>query len=123
MLLLFQVVSFRKETGEYLVDYSKFNATHEVQTPLCSSRDFIEYQKMMSDMAKVPNFVGGGPAIIADNSTESGPDSYRRSDSSPEGRMSDSKATDPLLDDDSGKASGTNSGAPVPHAASDISAT
>ncbi|XP_035216344.1 G protein-activated inward rectifier potassium channel 3-like [Stegodyphus dumicola] len=94
-----QVVSFRKETGEYLVDYSKFNATNEVQTPLCSARDFMEYQKMLAEVAKAPAFVNPPPA---DNSTTSTRDSYQRSNSSPEGRSNGSKllestAETPLL--------------------------
>ncbi|XP_037922076.1 G protein-activated inward rectifier potassium channel 3 isoform X3 [Hermetia illucens] len=36
------VVSFRKETGEYEVDYTRFNNTYEVDTPLCSSRQLDE---------------------------------------------------------------------------------
>lgn len=80
-----QVVSFRKETGEYLVDYSKFNATHEVQTPLCSSKDFSEYQRMLAEMAKSPGFTN--PAITDNFDVR---DSYQRSNSSPEARLLDS---------------------------------
>lgn len=32
------LVSFKKETGEYEVDYSLFNNTYEVDTPLCSAK-------------------------------------------------------------------------------------
>lgn len=32
-----------------MVDYSKFNATNEVQTPLCSARDFAEYQRLLAE--------------------------------------------------------------------------
>lgn len=31
------LVSFKKETGEHEVDYSQFNNTYEVDTPLCSA--------------------------------------------------------------------------------------
>lgn len=31
------LVNFKKETGEYEVDYSLFNNTYEVETPLCSA--------------------------------------------------------------------------------------
>lgn len=48
-----QVVSFRKETGEYLVDYSKFNNTHEVETPLCSAKVCYEYQRMVMDIPRI----------------------------------------------------------------------
>lgn len=33
------VVSFRKETGEYEVDYTLFNNTYDVDTPLCSAKE------------------------------------------------------------------------------------
>ncbi|XP_077292459.1 ATP-sensitive inward rectifier potassium channel 12-like [Arctopsyche grandis] len=36
------IVSFRKETGEYEVDYTLFNNTYEVDTPLCSARQLDE---------------------------------------------------------------------------------
>ncbi|XP_049303519.1 G protein-activated inward rectifier potassium channel 3 isoform X3 [Bactrocera dorsalis] len=43
------VVSFRKETGEYEVDYTLFNNTYDVDTPLCSARQLddvkAEYAK------------------------------------------------------------------------------
>ncbi|CAL1265579.1 unnamed protein product [Larinioides sclopetarius] len=87
-----QVVSFRKETGEYLVNYSKFNATNEVQTPLCSARDFYEYQRILSEATKSPVFVNP-----PDNSTTSSSirDGYQRSISSPDGRTSVTKGIEP----------------------------
>ncbi|KAG8184434.1 hypothetical protein JTE90_026352 [Oedothorax gibbosus] len=79
-----QVVSFRKETGEYLVDYSKFNATNEVQTPLCSARDFAEYQRLLSEKS-----LNNPLAAATDNSnsTSTNEDNrdYKRSISSPLG--------------------------------------
>lgn len=33
------LVSFKKETGEHEVDYSLFNNTYVVDTPLCSAHD------------------------------------------------------------------------------------
>lgn len=32
------IVTFRKETGEYEVNYTLFNNTYEVDTPLCSAK-------------------------------------------------------------------------------------
>ncbi|KAL3196510.1 hypothetical protein MRX96_045197 [Rhipicephalus microplus] len=51
-----QLVRFQKDSSEYLVDYSKFNNTYEVETPLCSARDFYEYQRMLrkGDAREVP---------------------------------------------------------------------
>jgi len=36
------IVSFKRETGEYEVDYTLFNNTYEVDTPLCSARELRE---------------------------------------------------------------------------------
>lgn len=36
------MISFKKETGEYEVDYTLFNNTYEVDTPLCSARQLDE---------------------------------------------------------------------------------
>lgn len=78
------MVSFRKETGEYLVDYSKFNATNEVQTPLCSARDFEEYQRLLSEKQSTPPIAT--PNDHNSTSTnEDGRDSFKRSLSSPNG--------------------------------------
>lgn len=43
------LVSFRKDTGQYAVDYSLFNNTYEVDTPLCSSRDLDEFKKLREE--------------------------------------------------------------------------
>lgn len=34
-----QLVSYKRDTGEYRVDYSKFNSTYEIDTPTCSGRE------------------------------------------------------------------------------------
>uniref|UniRef100_A0A1B0AA46 Uncharacterized protein n=1 Tax=Glossina pallidipes TaxID=7398 RepID=A0A1B0AA46_GLOPL len=43
------VVSFRKDTGEYEVDYTLFNNTYDVDTPLCSAKELddlkLDYAK------------------------------------------------------------------------------
>uniref|UniRef100_A0A1A9X1Q8 Uncharacterized protein n=1 Tax=Glossina brevipalpis TaxID=37001 RepID=A0A1A9X1Q8_9MUSC len=43
------VVSFRKDTGEYEVDYTLFNNTYDVDTPLCSAK---ELDDLKLDFAK-----------------------------------------------------------------------
>jgi potassium inwardly-rectifying channel subfamily J len=43
-----QLVNYRREIGEYRVDYSKFNGTYEIDTPMCSARDYYEYQRYLS---------------------------------------------------------------------------
>ncbi|XP_069685255.1 ATP-sensitive inward rectifier potassium channel 12-like isoform X2 [Periplaneta americana] len=40
------LVSFKKETGEYEVDYSLFNNTYEVDTPLCSAKSLDDLKNM-----------------------------------------------------------------------------
>ena len=40
-----QVVAYRKDTGQYRVDYSKFNNTYEIEMPTCSARDYYEYHQ------------------------------------------------------------------------------
>ncbi|XP_022236778.1 G protein-activated inward rectifier potassium channel 3-like [Limulus polyphemus] len=43
-----QVISYCKETGDFLVDYGKFNNTYETETPLCSAKQFYEFQRSFS---------------------------------------------------------------------------
>ncbi|KAK2576338.1 hypothetical protein KPH14_005697 [Odynerus spinipes] len=40
------IIAFRKETGEYEVNYSLFNNTYEVDTPLCSAADLDQIKAM-----------------------------------------------------------------------------
>lgn len=70
------------------MDYSKFNATNEVQTPLCSARDYYEYQKMVAEAAKAQGYMNP-----PDSSTDSTQVSYKRSNSFPEGATISSKST------------------------------
>ncbi|XP_040160120.1 G protein-activated inward rectifier potassium channel 3-like isoform X1 [Anopheles arabiensis] len=42
------VVTFKRETGEYEVDYTTFNNTYEVDTPLCSARQLREVKKELN---------------------------------------------------------------------------
>ncbi|KAH7646298.1 hypothetical protein HUG17_1836 [Dermatophagoides farinae] len=37
-----QLIRYRHDTGEYLVDYSKFNNTFDVDSPLCSAKELKE---------------------------------------------------------------------------------
>lgn len=43
------LVTFKKETGEYEVDYAIFNNTVEVDTPLCSAKQLDEHRAMFSN--------------------------------------------------------------------------
>lgn len=50
-----QLVTFKKETGEYQVDYSLFNNTYEVETPLLSARqlqELVEYRNRQIESSK-----------------------------------------------------------------------
>ncbi|XP_035901028.1 G protein-activated inward rectifier potassium channel 3 isoform X3 [Anopheles stephensi] len=42
------VVTFKRETGEYEVDYTTFNNTYEVDTPLCSAHQLHDVKKELS---------------------------------------------------------------------------
>ncbi|XP_066140066.1 G protein-activated inward rectifier potassium channel 3-like isoform X2 [Euwallacea fornicatus] len=42
------LISFRKDSGEYEVDYAVFNNTIAVDTPLCSARELDEHRAMFS---------------------------------------------------------------------------
>ncbi|XP_059473830.1 G protein-activated inward rectifier potassium channel 3-like [Neocloeon triangulifer] len=42
------MVDFKPERGEYEVDYSKFNNTTEVETPLCSASDLDQLKKCIN---------------------------------------------------------------------------
>jgi potassium inwardly-rectifying channel subfamily J len=46
------MVSYRRDTGEHRVDYSKFNNTYEVETPSCSAKDLLlrEHRKTVRIM-------------------------------------------------------------------------
>ncbi|XP_065353716.1 ATP-sensitive inward rectifier potassium channel 12-like isoform X1 [Cloeon dipterum] len=43
------MVDFKQDRGEYEVDYSKFNNTVEVETPLCSAKDLEELKKVIAN--------------------------------------------------------------------------
>lgn len=40
------IITFRKETGEYEVNYTLFNNTYEVDTPLCSAAELDHVRAM-----------------------------------------------------------------------------
>ncbi|XP_055634751.1 G protein-activated inward rectifier potassium channel 3-like isoform X4 [Toxorhynchites rutilus septentrionalis] len=42
------VVTFKRDTGEYEVDYTMFNNTYEVDTPLCSARQLHDVKKELN---------------------------------------------------------------------------
>ncbi|XP_055547484.1 G protein-activated inward rectifier potassium channel 3 isoform X2 [Wyeomyia smithii] len=42
------VVTFKRDTGEYEVDYTMFNNTYEVDTPLCSARQLSVVKKELN---------------------------------------------------------------------------
>jgi len=49
------LVSFKKETGEYEVDYSLFNNTYEVDTPLCSAKALDELKNIQQQQQQRHN--------------------------------------------------------------------
>jgi potassium inwardly-rectifying channel subfamily J, other len=44
------VVSYNKEKQGYEIDYSKFNSTNTVDTPLCSAKELADYYKLQDDL-------------------------------------------------------------------------
>jgi hypothetical protein len=51
------MVSFKKDIGEYAVDHSLFNHTYEVDTPLCSAKDWDELRAVQEEMKRQGNIV------------------------------------------------------------------
>ncbi|XP_062717007.1 G protein-activated inward rectifier potassium channel 3 isoform X1 [Aedes albopictus] len=49
------VVTFKRDTGEYEVDYTMFNNTYEVDTPLCSARQLHQVKKELNKQGLVPS--------------------------------------------------------------------
>ncbi|XP_012224310.1 ATP-sensitive inward rectifier potassium channel 12 isoform X2 [Linepithema humile] len=52
------IITFRKETGEYEVNYTLFNNTYEVDTPLCSAADLDRIREIHRAKADRPNSSG-----------------------------------------------------------------
>ncbi|XP_053211052.1 G protein-activated inward rectifier potassium channel 3-like [Panonychus citri] len=79
-----QMIGYRKDTGQYRVDYSKFNNTYEIDTPTSSAKDYYEYQKFInstSGRGLIPIEMFNGAATInkikeeEDNNQAYSPDS------------------------------------------------
>ena len=68
-----QLVSYRRESGEYRVDYGRFNNTYEVDTPLCSAKDYYEHQKFVGQQ----NNISRGISFIDFMSKKSDADEQR----------------------------------------------
>lgn len=49
------LMSFKKESGEYEVDYAAFNNTREVDTPLCSAKQLDEHREMFNQQDSIGN--------------------------------------------------------------------
>nr|XP_012152627.1 PREDICTED: inward rectifier potassium channel 2-like isoform X1 [Megachile rotundata]XP_012152629.1 PREDICTED: inward rectifier potassium channel 2-like isoform X1 [Megachile rotundata] len=63
------IITFKKETGEYEVNYTLFNNTYEVDTPLCSAADLDKIRAMQR--AKGERMSTGGFAHYRDVSSSS----------------------------------------------------
>ncbi|CAB3224283.1 unnamed protein product [Arctia plantaginis] len=59
------MVSFRKDTGEYEVDYTRFNNTYEVDTPLCSAKQLDELRATVSTSQKLDRMLGTIPKTFS----------------------------------------------------------
>ena len=60
------LVGFRKDVGEYTVDYSSFNNTYEVETPLCSAKDLDEIKSLQNEVKQKGAWVVGGMTLTFD---------------------------------------------------------
>ncbi|OAD53390.1 ATP-sensitive inward rectifier potassium channel 12 [Eufriesea mexicana] len=63
------IITFKKETGEYEVNYTLFNNTYEVDTPLCSAADLDKIRAMQR--AKGERMSSSGFAHYRDASSSS----------------------------------------------------
>ncbi|XP_017888097.1 inward rectifier potassium channel 2-like isoform X2 [Ceratina calcarata] len=63
------IITFKKETGEYEVNYTLFNNTYEVDTPLCSAADLDKIRTMQR--AKGERMSNSGFAHYRDTSSSS----------------------------------------------------
>nr|CAD7463722.1 unnamed protein product [Timema tahoe] len=65
------LVTFKKETGEYEVDYSLFNNTYEVDTPLCAAKTLDELRRLQVSRDRVGErnigFKGNVPTFAGKN--------------------------------------------------------
>lgn len=70
------IITFKKETGEYEVNYTLFNNTYEVDTPLCSAADLDKIRAMQrakggtSKLPQTPN-KHESPSSLADDKDKS----------------------------------------------------
>ncbi|CAK1596289.1 unnamed protein product [Parnassius mnemosyne] len=64
------MVSFRKDTGEYEVDYTRFNNTYEVDTPLCSAKQLDELRATVSTSQKLDRMLGTIPKSFSNDTLD-----------------------------------------------------
>lgn len=71
-----QLVSYRRETAEYKVDYSKFNSTYEIDTPTCSAKEVYEEQRIHqppNNLLRIKNYFDASKSSSSDETrAESG---------------------------------------------------
>ncbi|KAL4704217.1 hypothetical protein ACJJTC_011843 [Scirpophaga incertulas] len=64
------MVTFRKDTGEYEVDYTRFNNTYEVDTPLCSAKQLDELRATVSTSQKLDKLLGTIPKSFSNDTLD-----------------------------------------------------
>ncbi|KAM3961082.1 LOW QUALITY PROTEIN: G protein-activated inward rectifier potassium channel 3 [Aphomia sociella] len=64
------MVTFRKDTGEYEVDYTRFNNTYEVDTPLCSAKQLDELRATVSTSQKLDRMLGTIPKTFSNDTLD-----------------------------------------------------
>ncbi|XP_049530511.1 G protein-activated inward rectifier potassium channel 3-like isoform X1 [Anopheles darlingi] len=59
------IVFYNKENQVYEINYSKFNETHAVDTPLCSARELAEFYKYQDDYRNQdPDVIGSSKSMF-----------------------------------------------------------
>ncbi|XP_063618359.1 ATP-sensitive inward rectifier potassium channel 12-like isoform X4 [Cydia splendana] len=64
------MVTFRKDTGEYEVDYNSFNNTYDVDTPLCSAKQLDELRATVSTSQKLDRLLGTIPKTFSNDTLD-----------------------------------------------------
>ncbi|XP_061713606.1 G protein-activated inward rectifier potassium channel 3-like isoform X4 [Cydia pomonella] len=64
------MVTFRKDTGEYEVDYTSFNNTYDVDTPLCSAKQLDELRATVSTSQKLDRLLGTIPKTFSNDTLD-----------------------------------------------------
>jgi len=57
------IIDFKRDTGAYSVDYSRFNSTYEVDTPLCSAAELDQFRRLQTESAQSTRMAPAVPLL------------------------------------------------------------